>query len=125
MPNETYASVVRKAEKKERKQKSAGEEREELAQNLHPSPAICGMPTEKARHLITEIENHDRAFYTGYFGPISNERTDLYVNLRCMQWHKDYLEIYVGGGITAESDPEKEWQETCDKMQTMLQLLQE
>lgn len=98
---------------------------EELAQNLHPSPAICGMPAEKARHLITEIENHDRAFYTGYFGPVSNERTDLYVNLRCMQWHKDYLEIYVGGGITAESDPEKEWQETCDKMQTMLQLLQE
>ena len=98
---------------------------EELAQNLHPSPAICGMPTEQARQLITEIENHDRAFYTGYFGPVSHERADLYVNLRCMQWHKDHLQIYVGGGITAESEPEKEWQETCDKMQTMLQLLQE
>lgn len=97
----------------------------ELAKILHPSPAICGMPAEDAKNLIARIENHHRSFYTGYFGPFTAQGTDLFVNLRCMQWHKETIQIYVGGGITSDSEPEKEWQETCDKMQTMLQLLQE
>lgn len=97
----------------------------ELAQSLHPSPAVCGMPASRARRLIAKIEQHDRAYYTGYFGPLGHHQADIFVNLRCLQWNKDNLKIYVGGGITVESDPKKEWQETCDKMQTMLQLLQE
>jgi isochorismate synthase len=97
----------------------------DLAKSLHPSPAICGMPADQARSLIDRIEDHDRSYYTGYFGPVSEHQTDIYVNLRCLQWHRDRLQLYIGGGITSESDPEKEWQETCDKMQTMLQLLRE
>ncbi|HUN02359.1 MAG TPA: chorismate-binding protein, partial [Niabella sp.] len=44
---------------------------------------------------------------------------DLYINLRCMQVGKDKIAIYTGGGITAASDAEEEWQETILKSKTV------
>ena len=49
--------------------------------------------------------------------------SELFVNLRCMQLLKDKVAIYVGGGITGESSPESEWQETALKSNTMLRVL--
>ena len=52
-----------------------------------------------------------------------NRFTELFVNLRCMQLVKDQALIYVGGGITAGSDPENEWDETVLKSKTMSSIL--
>lgn len=93
---------------------------------LHPTPAVCGFPTEKAKKFIIENENYYRDFYTGYCGLINfseNKKADLFVNLRCMQISENQINIYVGAGITADSNPEKEWQETQNKAQTMLQII--
>ena len=46
--------------------------------------------------------------------------SDLYVNLRCMQVFDNHVEIYVGGGITKDSQPEAEYLETLAKSQTLL-----
>lgn len=92
-----------------------------LARALHPTPAVCGQPKHTAKKLIIESETHQRSYYTGFLGTIdSTGNTRFFVNLRCMQVIRDQAYIYVGGGLTADSNPEKEWEETELKAQTML-----
>jgi len=95
----------------------------ELAQKIHPTPAICGLPAEKALELIKQTEPHKRSYYSGFLGITQdNMSADLYVNLRCVQVIGNILYSYVGGGLTVDSNPEKEWEETVLKSQTMLSL---
>lgn len=95
----------------------------QLIEKLHPTPAVCGIPKQKSLELIRATELHDREYYAGYLGPISPEGCDLFVNLRCLKLSKDEITLYVGGGITAQSDPEDEWQETCLKAETLLKII--
>ena len=92
---------------------------------LHPTPAVCGLPKEAARKFILSSENYDRSYYTGYLGELNmhNKNVQLFVNLRCMEIVNDKIIIYVGGGVTAESCPEKEWEETVSKSKIMLKVL--
>ncbi|HSY75336.1 MAG TPA: chorismate-binding protein, partial [Bacteroidia bacterium] len=96
----------------------------QLVRDLHPTPAICGTPKDKALAFINSAEPHQRKYYTGYLGPCNIEgETELFVNLRCAELFKGKANIYVGGGITADSDPEKEWNETTLKAQTLLSVI--
>lgn len=91
---------------------------------LHPTSAVCGMPREEALHFIKAHEGYDRSLYSGFWGPINiNDESHLYVNLRCLQYDGQYLHLYAGCGITADSQPHREWQETEHKMQTLLTAL--
>ncbi len=91
-----------------------------LAEKLHPTPAISGAPIASAIELIDNIENHKRRLYTGYLGRIGAQSVDLYVNLRCMQVFESKLVLYLGGGITQESELQSEWDETEQKAKTLL-----
>ncbi|MDA3942127.1 MAG: isochorismate synthase [Bacteroidetes bacterium] len=94
-----------------------------LAQKLHPTPAICGSPTSEALAMILNTENHNRAYYTGFLGSFKDKsNAHVFVNLRCMQVVDDMAYIYVGGGLTADSVAEKEWEETVLKSGTILSL---
>ena len=101
----------------------------EVIQLLHPTPAVCGLPKESARSFILENENYDRSFYTGYLGELncnfknSTVSSDLFVNLRCMQIKDKKAYLYVGCGITKDSNPEKEWEESVNKSMTMKKVL--
>jgi isochorismate synthase len=98
----------------------------ELLSALHPTPAVCGIPKEEALRFIKEHEGFDRQYYTGYLGEIGLEKSEAfqcYVNLRCMQIRDGKAQIYVGGGITEESRPEDEYEETRAKSRTMLAIL--
>ncbi len=96
-----------------------------LAALLHPTPAVCGLPKESAWHLIAETEHHRRHFYTGFLGPWQTQNHDhLFVNLRCAAFTREKITLYTGGGITAASTPEKEWQETKDKSSTLLAVVE-
>lgn len=117
----------------------------DIITTLHPTPAICGFPTEAAKAFILQEEKYDRAFYTGYLGELNlkeetsrnrnrknqensayrtvRSRSELYVNLRCMQLTHTKRILYIGGGITKDSDPESEWQETLAKSQIMKRVL--
>lgn len=91
---------------------------------LHPTPAVCGLPKEEAYRFILENEGYDRSYYSGFIGWMDPQgRTDLYVNLRCMNIQNDMLTLYAGGGLLASSELEDEWQETEKKMQTMEKLV--
>lgn len=95
-----------------------------LALSLHPTPAVCGLPLEQARQEILGVETHDRSYYSGFLGPVSNKTTTrLFVNLRCMQIIDKNAFIFVGGGLLAESDIEREWQETELKAETLLSVI--
>ncbi|MBN2616487.1 MAG: isochorismate synthase [Bacteroidales bacterium] len=96
-----------------------------LIKALHPTPAVCGLPRKKAAELIRQTEIHSRSFYTGFLGPWQQQNvSQLFVNLRCAKILDSELELYVGGGLTADSVPEKEWQETQYKSRTMLSVLE-
>jgi len=95
---------------------------------LHPTSAVCGTPKEAAIDWIKQAEAHDREFYSGYVGPVNlNNAIYLFVNLRTVKIMKDsngYLATYYAGcGITEDSDPEKEWEETEMKCQTLQRIL--
>lgn len=95
----------------------------ELAQKIHPTPAICGFPADKSFELIRTTERHKRSFYSGFLGLIHDAKAaEFYVNLRCIRLIDNVIYSYVGGGLTADSIPEKEWTETVLKSQTMLSL---
>lgn len=91
---------------------------------LHPTSAVCGMPSDEAMNFIRENENIDREFYSGYLGPVHIENQSfLFVNLRCARIFNNYARVYAGAGITAYSDPESEWQETELKINVLGDLL--
>lgn len=102
---------------------AAVQEVNHLIEVLHPTPAVCGVPTNKALNLIAKHERHNREFYAGVIGRIDAERCNLFVNLRCMQIFEHALALYVGGGITKDSVEEDEYQETVNKAQTLLGVL--
>lgn len=91
---------------------------------LHPTPAVCGLPKDLAHQYIHENELYPRKYYTGYLGPWRlNGQVSLFVNLRCMEITSDEYILYAGGGITARSVPEKEWDETNQKAKTLLSVI--
>ncbi|WP_288764126.1 chorismate-binding protein [uncultured Weeksella sp.] len=96
---------------------------EKMLAALHPTPAVCGMPKEKAKKYILENEGYDRQFYAGYFGWKTIEEERYYVNLRCAEVINNRVRLYVGGGIMHDSNPEKEWIETEMKAKTLLSYL--
>lgn len=98
----------------------------EIVKALHPTPAVCGIPMETAKNFIIQKEMYKRTYYTGVLGELNlwnQNEVALYVNLRCMELTEKNASIFVGGGITLASDPEREWIETQNKSRTMLNIL--
>lgn len=91
---------------------------------LHPTPAVAGVPKKEAIRFIQCEEKSARRFYSGYLGPINQQKeVSLFVNLRCMEVTPQQLILYTGCGITKDSVPAKEWKETQIKLQTLLNVL--
>jgi isochorismate synthase len=107
----------------------------EVISLLHPTPAVCGLPKLESEKFILDNENYDRTFYTGYLGEMnssfSSDTTcsDLFVNLRCMEivmglkGEMTKANLFMGCGITKDSIPEKEWEESVNKSMTMKKVL--
>jgi len=94
-----------------------------LIDKLHPTPAVCGLPQDMSREVIALTEIYDRTYYTGFLGPVCNDSFSLFVNLRCLQYTKKGVQLFVGGGLTKDSQPEAEWEETEMKAQTLLSVI--
>lgn len=95
-----------------------------LLKELHPTPAVCGLPKIESYNFITEHEGYDRKYYSGFIGWLEpNGQTDLYVNLRCMEIHEKEATLYAGGGILSSSDMTSEFEETKEKMKTMKNII--
>lgn len=91
-----------------------------LIKALHPTPAVAGLPKLEAVDWILTKEPLHRLYYSGYLGPVHSDNSfEVFVNLRCMQWLGKGIILYAGAGITSDSNPESEWEETQRKMQTI------
>ena len=97
----------------------------ELAVHTHPTPAICGTPTDAAEALIETAES-DRGFYSGAVGWCDDAGDGEYmVAIRCAEVSGDgtTARAWAGGGIVADSDPAEELEETTAKLRTILRSL--
>ncbi|MBF00587.1 isochorismate synthase [Flavobacterium coralii] len=102
----------------------------DVIKKLHPTPAVCGMPKEEAAVFLKENEGYNREFYSGFLGELNTDfssgqqdKSDLFVNLRCMKIKDSTAQLFIGCGITKDSDPEKEFLETVNKSITMRRVL--
>ncbi|NML56175.1 chorismate-binding protein [Chryseobacterium cheonjiense] len=95
-----------------------------IIQQLHPTPAVCGIPKNFCKEKIRELEKFPRELYAGYIKVETEESILYFVNLRCCKLYQDSVHVFVGGGITAQSSPEKEWQETELKSEAILKNLE-
>ncbi|MGO1068932.1 isochorismate synthase [Lysobacter sp. CA199] len=92
-----------------------------LALALHPTPAVCGYPTEPARRAIRELEGYDRGLFTGLVGWCDGEGDGEWaVTIRCALIEEDSATVFAGAGIVAGSQPDAELAETSAKLGTML-----
>lgn len=96
----------------------------DILSELHPTPAVCGLPKKETYDFILANEGYDRGYYAGIIGWIDpQEHTTLYVNLRCMHVSGRTAKLYAGGGILASSTLETEWDETLHKVDTMKRII--
>ncbi|MBP3085317.1 isochorismate synthase [Mycolicibacterium fortuitum] len=94
----------------------------DLALALHPTPAVGGVPADRAAALIGELEG-DRGFYAGAVGWCDSSGDGRWVvSIRCAVLSADRYTALAsaGGGIVAESDPDDEVDETTTKFRTIL-----
>jgi para-aminobenzoate synthetase component I len=88
-----------------------------LIHKLLPAGSICGAPKPQTLAIIKEAENYDRGYYTGVFGIFDGKNLDSSVMIRFIEKQKDGSLIFKsGGGVTAFSDPQLEYQEMIDKV---------
>ncbi|KAM6569755.1 hypothetical protein CsatB_017740 [Cannabis sativa] len=96
----------------------------QILSSLHPTPAVCGFPTEDARLLIAETEVFDRGMYAGPVGWIGGGESEFAVGIRSALVEKGVgALIYAGTGIVEGSDPSQEWKELDLKVSQYTKLL--
>ncbi len=96
----------------------------ELAELMHPTPAVGGEPLARAAPLIPALEGFDRGWYTGPVGWTDAAGDgEFCVALRCALLRENVARCYAGNGIVRDSDPAAELAETEIKLQALLPLL--
>ena len=91
---------------------------------LHPTSAVCGVPKLPSLQFLTDIEGYDRSFYSGFLGPVQvGGDTNIFVNLRTVRFKEGIATFFAGAGITENSVPEREWEETEIKCDTLLKVI--
>ena len=96
----------------------------ELLDATFPPGSVTGAPKIRALDLIAELEPCGRGVYTGAIGLVSPAAgLELNVAIRTFEIRAGAISLGVGGGITADSDPEAEWQECLHKAAPLERLL--
>ena len=83
---------------------------------LLPAGSVSGAPKKKTLEIIEQAEQEKRNFYTGVFGYFDGQNLDSAVMIRFIEQSQDSFFYRSGGGITAQSELEKEYQEALDKI---------
>ena len=95
----------------------------EILKATFPMGSMTGAPKLRAMELIEELESFKRGLYSGSIGYITpNGDFDFNVVIRTLLYNKNerYLSCSVGGAITIQSDPEKEYQECLIKVKRIM-----
>ncbi|MEJ9282062.1 MULTISPECIES: isochorismate synthase [Ureibacillus] len=96
----------------------------QLVEHLHPTPALGGVPRNKAMEIIREFEKMNRGLYAGPIGWIDADGNgEFAVAIRSAALIDKKAYLYAGGGIVADSNPMTEYEETLVKFRPMLRAL--
>jgi anthranilate synthase component 1 len=91
-----------------------------------PAGTVTGAPKIRAMEIIDELENVRRGPYAGCVGYFSfSGNVDACITIRTILVRKDKAYIQAGAGIVADSQPEKEYQETLNKAKALLKAIEE
>jgi len=88
----------------------------DIITSLLPAGSITGTPKKKTVQIIDEVEKYERGYFTGIFGIFDGESIDSAVMIRFIEKNNENYIYKSGGGITCDSDPQKEYQEMLDKV---------
>jgi para-aminobenzoate synthetase component I len=83
---------------------------------LLPAGSVSGAPKAETLQIIAEAEKIPRGYYTGVFGYFNGQELDSGVMIRFIEQNGGHYYYRSGGGITIQSEPEKEYQEMIDKV---------
>jgi anthranilate synthase component 1 len=96
----------------------------DLMRSTFPAGTVSGAPKIRAMEIIAELESVHRGPYAGAVGYFSfTGNLDSCITIRTVLMDGDRAYVQAGAGIVADSDPEKEYQETCNKARGMLKAL--
>ncbi|HEU4356017.1 MAG TPA: isochorismate synthase [Actinomycetota bacterium] len=96
----------------------------DLVAALHPTPAVCGTPRDTARSVLADLEPLDRGCYAGPVGWVdAGGDGEWAIALRCAEITGTTARVFAGAGIVADSDPERELDETDRKFRALLDSL--
>ncbi len=96
----------------------------ELADLLHPTPAVGGEPGAVAQRMIPSLEGFERGWYAGAVGWVDAiDDGEFCVALRCALLRGRMASCYAGCGIVGDSNPASELAETEVKLQALLPVL--
>ncbi len=97
----------------------------DLLEAAFPGGSITGAPKYRAMEIIDELEHGRRDLYTGSIGYLTLDGgCDFNIVIRTALYKEGKYHLGVGGGITAESDLEFEYEETLQKAKAILDALQ-
>ena len=103
---------------------SSGLSAAEIADALHPTPAMCGVPAEASERFITATEPFSRGRFSapvGFFDASGDGQ--FAVAIRCAKIGRGAIRLYAGAGIVADSVPAAEFAETEAKISALSSLL--
>lgn len=83
---------------------------------LLPAGSICGAPKQKTLEIIEQAEGYERGFYTGICGWFDGRNLDSAVMIRFIEQQDNKLIFKSGGGITSQSELEREYEELIQKV---------
>jgi len=96
----------------------------DLLAQLHPTPAVGGLPRAKALRDIAQIEPFDRGWYAGPIGWIGSRQAEFAVGIRSGLLNGKSLRLFAGAGVVAGSVPQSEWEEMENKISVFLNALE-
>lgn len=93
----------------------------DIIKTMHPTPAMCGTPTQLAKRHIDTLEPHPRGFFSGLVGWCDAQGNGEWaIAIRCAEVTGNKVALFAGAGVVSGSSPESEWLETSAKMRTMI-----
>ncbi len=93
-------------------------------QACFPAGTLSGAPKIRAMELIDELEPEARGAYGGVVGYLSHDGSlDACITIRTLEVAGGVATVQAGGGVVADSDPEREYQESLNKARALLAVL--
>jgi len=97
----------------------------DLLRAVFPAGTLSGAPKVRAMEIIEELESERRGLYGGAVGYIDYYgRMDMCIAIRTMLIQDDRIYVQAGAGIVADSDPDREYEETLQKASALIRAIE-